>query len=71
MKGKMVYFESCNDSKRTEIMILGVDQDFEVYYRRPGYAYIFAFGLPYGMYCLDEALCIARSNINSHEMLFD
>lgn len=57
-----------------DIMVLEdiIDECYEVYYRRPGYAYTFAFGLPKYQNTMHETVIIAKANaINYGKVLFD
>ena len=49
----MVYYES-------------EDNSYEVYYKRPHYPYMFAFGLP-ATECLSDVFVIADDNIKNFE----
>ena len=61
----------CGD---TIIMICIVDEEgeeqWEIYYKRPHYPFMFAFGLPY-VYKTQEVLKIAEENIDSYADMFN
>ena len=53
----------------TKIMVV-YDKGFEVYYKRDGFPYMFAFGLP-GVHTLVEVFAVAYANMNKYADLFD
>ena len=59
----------------TNIMILATGETFDIYYQKPGYPYIFAFGLPYTQGKMQthysDAIDIACANVENYECLFD
>ena len=61
------YTEECKD---VTIGICPAKDCFEVYYRKPHYAFRFAFGIPYES-GLDETLALAKANIENYSDLFD
>ena len=68
-KRQHVYTDKCKD---IEIMICKRDDEWEVYYRKTHYAWMFGFGLPC-TFSLDNAFGIAKENVdyNTCKVLFD
>ena len=67
MKRQMVYMDSC---KKGDIMILRVRDEWEVYYKKPQYAFRFAFGLMKKDCSLEEAFRRAKANFWDYDDLF-
>lgn len=65
-----VYMMDCDE---TTIMIIGIsdNDEWEIYYRRPHYAFQYVFGLPYWKHNIGEAFEIAMSNIKQYRHIFD
>lgn len=48
------------------------DETWDVYYKRPGYPFLYAFGLAYWRAdCTDDMFEIAEANIPQYEHLFE
>ena len=65
---KTVYTLERNDGKT--IMVLPEVDSWEIYYKKPGSAYEFAFGLSKNE-LLSSVFCIALTNIDDYNDLFD
>lgn len=76
MNKKMVYMEVCKGAEvrdDVEIMVFrNADLEWDVYYRKEHYPFIFAFGVEYWR-DLEEVMEIAIGNVNTPncKVLFD
>ena len=52
------------------IMLYYFDDCWEVYYRKPQYAFEFAFGIPH-VHTAEEVFEIAEGNIRNYDFLFE
>lgn len=72
---KTAYSYLCDDPENTEIMVMSEESDdsswWDIYYRRPGYSYEYAYGLMKATTSLDEAIKNAISNIKNYDYVFN
>ena len=62
-----IYTESCED---LTIMLYPAEDSIEVYYRKPGYAFMFAFGLSKGL-TTSDVMEIAKKAAYAYSDMFD
>lgn len=63
-------FMSFKHNDTTILVCFSEDSEWEIYYRKPQFPYIFAFGLPKHMTTTD-AVEVARENVDNYADLFE
>ena len=66
---KHLYYRKGKDGITDVYVFYAIHEGWEVYYKRPGFPMMFAFGLPF-VHAVSDVFVIADSNINQYEEMF-
>ena len=67
MVPELIYTKKCGE---TTIVVARSDDCWDVYYTKPMFPFVFAFGLPL-VHSLDEVFLVAEGNIENYTNLFN
>ena len=71
MKAQEMFFSTEQVGDTTIMIMLDVNEGWEVYYRKPGYPFLFAFGFAQTYQSAADVMRLAINGINDYQDLFE